>query len=185
MSIFDKTFLTNRDRTNKDRIAANALTALTHRGADSTSFSLNSVGAVALDTKSTLRNGDPSGDSIATASSEFSAINQETINRETISDLISDEFISDNLLDECTIDTNDTNSHKRPAGVLRLFAEWTIGFEQAFPWLRGSSICAFPSWRAEGLARIIFPASLLVAAVLSHTENLSRPWGLHYRPQFL
>ncbi len=155
---------------------------------DSPSLSANSAGAVALDSKkSTLRNGDPGGAVRATAPLEFdlARISNERLPAKSVSD----EFISDNLQDEYAI---DIISHKRPVGIMAEVAEWTIGVSSSFSWLRRSSIRAFPSWRAEGLARIIFllfDTSLnysmyLIESLFGH-EKMNRPWGLHYRPQSL
>ncbi len=157
-------------------------------GGDSISLSANSAGAVALDSKkSTLRNGDPGGAVRATAPLEFDlACTKYKVRPVRI---VSDEFISDNLQDEYAI---DIISHKRPVGIMTEAAEWTIGGSSSFSWLRRSSIRAFPSWRAEGLARIIFPlfdtsmkySLYLIESLLGHLK-INRPWGLHYRPQSL
>lgn len=209
------------------RIAARFISGFASRTSsrrgDSSFLSANSAGAVALEYKSTLRNGDPGGASGATAPLEF-VTGAVCSNKLPVSDLIIDEFISDNLQDEYAI---DIFSHKRPAGVMRGFAERTIGAPLSFPWLRRSRIRAFLSWRAERLARIIslarisvatagwYPSKVwvtalstthktltnacqsyaarliagtpgkLVAALHKSVYPMSRPWGLHYRPQFL
>jgi hypothetical protein len=172
---------------------------------DSTSLSANSAGAVALDSKkSTLRNGDPGGAVRATAPLEFDSAhtdsyctnsnhtdsNRTNSNYTSAVDLLSvgvlsDKFISDNLQDEYAI---DIISHKRPVGKMREVAEWTIGVSSSFSWLHRSSIRAFLSWRAEGLARIIFPRFNFSQRLIESSFTLfnsSRPWGLHYRPQSL